>query len=227
MANITVVLAESQYLLAEAMGRAVNGEEDLIVLDHRATTGLQAVEAYALHAPDVLVLDYWLPEMNAVAATRQVLDRDPSAKVLVLGWLYGPLQVREVQSSGARAFLSKTGCFDDLIGAIRAVNDGWCAFPNGASKQKLEWAPAPRPGEVVGSDPLTRREIEILQLLCDGHTRHVVISKLGIRPGTLKSHVHNILVKTGCRSLVEAVTMARHEGVVRESGRTGLNPPRT
>lgn len=221
MEGVTVVVADSQHLFAESMARTISRRPGWTVADYRSRTGLQAVEAFDRHVPELLVLDYWLAEMNGPAAARQILARRPDAKILLLGWLYGPLQVQEARVSGARCFLPKTCGVEELVQAMAKVLEGWSVFPGGTGMGPLEMT-EPLAVERLGDrDALTARETQVLQMFCDGHSRHEVTTQLGIRPGTLKNHIHNILTKTGAESLVEAVASARNEGLVRESGRTG------
>lgn len=213
----TIVIADGQRLFAESLAGALDLQPDLDVIDHAARTGLDAVDAFLRLRPNVLALDYWLAEMNGAAATRVILERHPTARVLLLGWLYGPLQVREARQAGAAALVPKSLSLEDIVTVVRSVADGFSVFPGRTPASPLEWAPAAEVHDApyLGLSP---REIEVLQLFCEGRRRNEVAAELGIREGTVKNHVHNILTKTGARTLVEAVTLARDEGLVREGG---------
>lgn len=219
MDAITVVVADTQLLFAEALAGALALQPDVEVLHHEASTGLDAIDAYVRLVPDVLVLDYWLGEMNGAAATRQVLERDPAARVLTLAWLCGPLQVREARASGVTGFVPKSVGLDELVAILRAIKDGFSVFPGKSPSAPLEWTEPDRSERVTTYLGLSAREVEVLQLSCEGKRRHEVAVELGIQDGTVKNHVHNILTKTGTRTLLEAVALARGEGLVRETGR--------
>ena len=95
-------------------------------------------------------------------------------------------------------------------------------FPGPSWTSPLQWSqPEPGPAEAPILR-LTPREIEVLQLFCEGNRRREVALALGIREGTVKNHVHHILTKTGARTVLEAVAHARDEGLVREEGRRRL-----
>lgn len=218
MNKISVAIADTQRLFAESLAGALNLEGDVEVRDHHATTGLGAVDVFVRLSPDILMVDYWLGEMNGVAATRQIRQRHADARVIILAWLCGPFQVQEARVSGAAAFVPKSVALDELIAIVRGVHDGFSVFPASSATSALEWnqsMPEPRGARSLGLSP---REIEVLQLSCEGKRTHEVAAQLSIGEGTVKNHVHNILTKTGARSLSEAVARARAQGLVRESG---------
>lgn len=216
----SVIVADGQGLFAEALATALGLQPDVEVLHHQARTGLEAINAFVRLAPDVLVLDYWLGEMNAPAVVRQVLAADPTAPVVILGWLFGPIQLREAQASGAAAFVTKSAPLEELVAVLREVHDRCCAMPPRTEHELSR----PASGLGASSFGLSVRQIEVLQLFCDGNPRDAVAAKLGITEGTVKNHMHNVLTKMGSRTLLEAVSRARSSGLVRE---TRPGPPTT
>lgn len=219
---LSVVVADGQGLFAEALATGLDLQPDVEVLHHEARTGLEAIDAFASLAPDVLVLDYWLGEMNGPAAAAQVLAADPTARVVIVGWLCGGRQVSQARVSGAAGFVPKSVTLEEFVTVLKAVKDGFSVFPGNISGAQLEWSRPETPVRGASRFGLSVREIEVLQLFCDGSPRSEVAAKLGIREGTVKNHMHNILTKMGSRTMLEAVSQARSSRLVRE---TGPGPP--
>ncbi|MGH2703666.1 MAG: response regulator [Actinomycetota bacterium] len=219
MSGITTVLvADAQRLFSEALAIALSRYPDLDVVDNNhPTSGLAAVEAAIDLRPDVALLDYWMVGMEGPAAARAILRRLPTCKIMLLSWLHGPAQVQEALDAGVVGFLPKSLGVGQVVDAIRRARAGEVPVYLEELKELLRNIEL-RDSEVedmarrLGS--LTPREIQILTLLSFGRRIEDVASDLSIAPGTLRTHVHNILKKTGARSQLEALAMARHHGLI-------------
>lgn len=218
-----LLVADAQRLVAETLAISLR-HAGFEVIDAYPRTGDDAVATARERNAGVVLMDYWMPVMTGPAATRLMLERRPDTKVMLFSWSHGPTQVQEALAAGAAAFIPRGISFGQLVEAIRRATSG---EPLVYAEQLPEVLGdindrADEPDERVRRlKTLTAREIDILQHLCEGHPSKHVAVKLGISVGTLKNHIHRILTKTGARTQLEAINMARYEGIIREMG-----PPR-
>lgn len=219
--DISVLVGDGQLLLAEALASALRQFPDFKVFPEHHTTGRETVEAVVRLRPDVVLLDYWMPGMDGPAATRAIHAWAPATKVLMLSWFHGPRQVQEALAAGAVGFLPKSLTLQQVVLSIhRAIAGDPLVYADRLAdmvdvisdryEEALErWQRLMK---------LTPREVEILQVLCQGRPAKQAAKELRITVGTLKNHVHNILQKTGAATQLQAINMARHEGLIREMG---------
>lgn len=218
MRRIRVLIADAQLLLAEALAIAMQRCPDCLVLGEYPQSGVDAVRSAIDLRPDVAVLDYWLPDMESPAVTRAILARLPETKILNLSWFHGPSQVEAALSAGATGFLPKALHVSQLVEAVHRSYAGESPV-FGEQLQALLGTITER-GETVAEigrrlAALTPRELEVLQLLAAGQVPEEVARTLGIAPGTVRNHIHALLSKSGARSQVELVAMARDQGLIR------------
>lgn len=220
---IRVLVADAQRLFAEAVGIALATVADMDVVPEYPTNGADALDAACRHEPHVVVLDYWLPGMGGASCTRALLQTTGAAKVLLVSWLHGGQHVQEALAAGAVGFLPKSLDFEQLVEAIRrtAQGDG-VVFPEELASlvKGVERRAEDFEERAQKLATLTRRELEVLQLLGRGLAPKEIAAQLSISVGTVKNHVHKILIKTGAKSQVEAILIARSHRVI-----TDLGPP--
>lgn len=219
----TVLVADGQRMFAEAVAIALRSHPGLHVLSEHPTTGTAALEVAMRDEPDVLLLDYWLLGMNGPACTRAVHERCPDAKVLLLSWLHGPQHVQEALAAGAVGFLPKSLTFDQLVEAIRRACSGEpLVFAEQLARLVDDIERRARESEERAKRlaTLSTRELEVLDLLGKGLSPKEIALNLDISVGTVKNHIHSILTKTGGRTQLEAILVARYHRVIGD-----LRPP--
>jgi len=208
---VHILIADRELLFAEALAVALESPDLLILGDHPGT-GLGAVKAAIAHKPDVVLLDYWLEGMRGPAAARIILKRFPQTRVILTSWFYTQREVQEAAQSGAKAFVPKSFEVSQVVLAIQ--------------KKEPESA-EPRPGVRSGAGrpvgeghrlwdsllSLTVREVEVLGML-SAYSAEQIAQTLAVSVGTVRNHIHNILNKTGARTQLEAVDLARSCGLV-------------
>lgn len=219
--RIRVLVADGQHLFAEALALGLSWQSDLEVMRGYPATGLDVLDAVAAGRPNVVLLDFWIPGMNGAATSREITARSPQTRVLILSWFHGPKQVQEALDAGVAGFLPKSVRLDQVADAVRLANAGEpLVFGEQLAKlvddTQKRWEASKERWERLSK--LTRREVEILQLLSKGQPNKELARELQISGGTLRNHIHKILTKTGARTPLEAITMARHEGLIREMG---------
>lgn len=212
-----VLVADGQRLFAEALGRALQQYPDFEVLLQETRSGRDVLEASIRRRPDVLLLDYWILEMDGPAVTRELRSRGDAPKVLLMSWIHGPDEVQQALIAGAAGFLPKSVTIDQVAEAIRQalVGHPLVYAPQLAGlfddmNRRLAETEAIYNAVVA----LTPREIETLQLLAEGRPTKQIATELSIAPGTLKNLIHNILSKMRARTRVEAVDTARRVGLI-------------
>jgi two-component system, NarL family, response regulator LiaR len=176
-----------------------------------ATTGREAVELALFYRPDVVVMDYMMPEMDGIEATRRIYEQDPEIRVILLtGVADESLGMRGLRA-GAAGFLSKDMELDSLPRALRGALDGEAAISRRLAMQLVQhYRSAPLGG--MGLRPvrshLTDREWEVLDMLTGGASTDDVARVLVLSNETVRSHLKNLYRKLGVRSREEAVEAA-------------------
>jgi DNA-binding NarL/FixJ family response regulator len=186
-------------------------QRERVTVVAEATTGREAVELALFYRPDVVVMDYMMPEMDGIEATRRIYAQAPEIRVVLLtGSSDESLGMRGLRA-GAAGFLSKDMDLDSLPRALRASLEGEAAISRKLAMQLVQhYRSAPLGG--VGLRPvrshLTDREWEVLDLLTGGATTDDIARVLVLSNETVRSHLKNLYRKLGVRSRVDAVEAA-------------------
>jgi DNA-binding NarL/FixJ family response regulator len=202
-ANVLVV--DDHALLRTGVANIINQESDLHVIAE-ASNGLEAVEAFVRHRPDVTLLDLRMPVMEGVEAVRQIRERDPLAKVIVLTTYDTDDDISRALKAGAKAYVLKDISADGLIECIHEVLAG---------KTYLAPSAAAKLAEGVTRVQLTPRELATLRLMADGKSNKEIANALDISERTVKTHLGHLFEKLGVTSRTEAVKIATRRGLVR------------
>jgi two-component system, NarL family, response regulator len=201
----TVLLVDDHALLRTGVANIINQEADLRVVAE-AGNGVEAVQAFERHRPDVTVLDLRMPVMEGVEAVRQIRGLDPQARVIVLTTYDTDDEIARALKAGAKAYVLKDISADLLIGCIRDVLAG---------KTYLAPSAAAKLAEGVTHVQLTPREMAALRLMADGKANKEIASELSISERTVKTHLGHLFEKLGVASRTEAIKVATRRGLVR------------
>ena len=201
----SVLIVDDHALLRTGVANIINHEPDLEVVAE-ASNGLEAVDAFERHRPDVTLLDLRMPVMEGVEAVRRIRERDPQAKVIVLTTYDTDEDIARALKAGAKAYVLKDIAADALISCIHDVLNG---------KTYLAPAAAAKLAERVTKVQLTPRELATLRSMAQGRSNKEVASELGISERTVKTHLGHLFQKLGVTSRTEAVRVATHRGLVR------------
>ncbi len=217
---IRVLLVDDQALFREGLRTLLSIWEDIDVVGE-ADNGLEAIEQTAVHQPDVILMDLRMPELDGVAATRRLQATHPGSRVIVLTTFDDDEHVFDGLRAGAVGYLLKDVSSDKLVEAIRAAARGESFLqPSVAAKVLAEFSrirPADSAPDTPGrelAEPLSEREVEILQLVATGASNREIAAQLYIAEGTVKNHVTNILGKLGVRDRTQAALKARDLGLL-------------
>jgi two-component system NarL family response regulator len=201
----SVLVVDDHALLRTGVANIINHEPDLRVIAE-ASNGLEAVAAFEKFHPDVTLLDLRMPVMEGVEAVRQIRERDPLAKVIVLTTYDTDEDITRALKAGAKAYVLKDISADALVACIHDVLAG---------KTYLAPAAAAKLAEGVTRVQLTPRERSSLQLIADGKSNKEIANDLGISERTVKTHLGPLFEKLGVTSRTEAVKIATRRGLVR------------
>ena len=201
----SVLLVDDHALLRTGVANIINQERDLEVVAE-AGNGVEAIEAYERHHPDVTLLDLRMPVMEGVEVVRRIREKDPRARFIVLTTYDTDEEIARALKAGAKAYVLKDISADDLVNCIREVLAG---------KTYLAPAAAAKLAEGVTRVQLTPRELSTLQLMADGRANKEIASELGISERTVKTHLGHLFEKLGVTSRTEAIGVATRRGLVR------------
>ena len=200
-----VLVVDDHSLLRTGVANIINQEPDLRVVAE-AGNGVEALEAFDQHRPDVTLLDLRMPVMEGVEAVRRIRERDPQAKVIVLTTYDTDEDITRALKAGAKAYILKDIAADALVACIRDVLAG---------KTYLAPTAAAKLAERVTQVQLTPRELSALRLLANGQSNKEIATSLDISERTVKTHLAHLFEKLGVTSRTEAVRVATRRGLVR------------
>jgi DNA-binding NarL/FixJ family response regulator len=207
--EIRVVVIDDHELVAEALERAMS-VHPRIRLVGRAGTGAGGLELVHALLPDLVVMDFRLPDTTGVAATRELRRAHPDIDVVMLTGYADGATLAGALEAGCAGFVSKQGRFDELLEAIEAVHEGQVKVPSDLLEGLVTHL---RPRPTVGHD-LTSREREVLRLLAAGLSTSDMVDHLVVSVHTVRNHVRNLLVKLHASSRLEAVAVATRANLI-------------
>lgn len=210
---ITVLLAEDHAVVREATAEIVDHQPDMRVVG-QAGTGEEAVSLARALQPDVIVMDIAMPRLNGLEATRRVAAECPGCRVLVLTAHEEERHIIQLLEAGAVGYLPKTVSLDELLDAIRAVARGESVLPPAVAAVVLRHMTG-KGAAREPAQPLTDRELEVLQWAAQGLTNYEIAQRLYISVRTVEAHLTHVYNKLGASSRTEAVVHAIQQGWVR------------
>ena len=203
--KITVLLADDHSLVRRGFRRILEDDPAIAVVGE-ASTGDEAIRLADELRPSVIVMDCAMPGTNGLAATRQILQKSPGVAILMLSMHAEETLVRQALAAGARGYILKNALDLDLAAAVSKV---------AAGETVLDPALA-RPEALKGdrSHGLTPRELEVLQLICDGCSNREMAARLDLSANTVAVHRANIMNALGIHKTAELVVYAIQHGLV-------------
>ncbi|WP_371797574.1 response regulator transcription factor [Streptomyces albidoflavus] len=212
--TVRLVLADDERMVRTALRAILGAEPDLEVVGE-AATGAEAVSVVRATAPDVVLMDVRMPEVDGIRATERVLaaggERVP--RILVLTTFENDDHVLAALRAGAAGFLLERAEAETLLHAVRVVaRSDTLLFPSSVRALALSHG-ARRAPEPPWAARLTDREGEVLRLMATGLTNAEIAARLAVGPATVKSHVAAVLAKTGTRDRTQAVIAAYEAGL--------------
>ena len=211
--SIRVLVADDQSVVRAGFRLLLSSNADMDVVAE-ASNGLEAVEKAARFAPDVVLMDIRMPELDGLEATRRILAANRSARVLVLTTFDLDEYVFEALRAGASGFVLKDDPPEQLIAAIQTVAAGDALLSPTITKRVIrEFARTPRPAPPKAVAELSERERDVFRQIARGLSNAEIGRELFISETTVKKHVTHILAKLGLRDRVQVVVLAYQTGL--------------
>ena len=201
---IRILAVDDHPMLREGIASLVASQSDMKLVAE-ASTGLEALEQFRNHRPDLTLMDLQMPDMDGIEAMIAIRDEFPEARLIVLTTYKGDVQILRALKAGARAYLLKGLLRKELLETIRAVDRG---------EKRIPPEVAALLADHVIDEALTPREIEVLHLIAGGNANKLIGDQLSITEETVKGYVKSILSKLGASDRTHAVTIALKRGII-------------
>jgi DNA-binding NarL/FixJ family response regulator len=208
--SIRVAVVDDHAMVAEGLSSLLAEEPDLEVVG-TAPSVAEAMDLIEQSRPDVVLIDYRLPDGDGASAAAEILRRWPATRVILLSASGGEELLARALEAGCSGFLAKDRSGEEVAAAVRAAYRGESLIPTEALTGLLDRLrrPSGRPG-----GELSARELEVLRLLARGTSTEAISEQLFLSEHTVRNHVRNILSKLGAHSKLEAVSIAARDGIV-------------
>jgi NarL family two-component system response regulator LiaR len=207
---IRVVIADDHAVVRQGLRTYLELQDDIDVVAE-ATDGAEAVDAATRHAPDVVLLDLAMPRLDGVGALRELRERAPEVRVIVLTSFGEDDRLFAALRAGAAGFLLKDTEPPDLVRAIRTAHAGQAPLSPATATRVVE--ELTRGGRGRAADLLTPRELEVLRLIARGRSNKRIALELGVAEKTVKTHVGHVLAKLDLSDRTQAALYAVREGL--------------
>jgi DNA-binding NarL/FixJ family response regulator len=216
-AAVRVLLVDDDDLMRAGLRAVLRSDPGLEVVGE-AATGRSAVTAARRHRPDVVLMDVRMPDLDGIAATREVLAASPAIRVVILTTFEQDDYIFGALSAGASGFLLKRTSPEELLAAIHTVAVGDSLLSPSVTRivvDRMARQPVPGTADDERLGDLTPREREVLGLIARGLSNGEIGAELVIEESTVKTHVKRILTKLGLRDRIQAVIFAYETGLTR------------
>jgi DNA-binding NarL/FixJ family response regulator len=216
MGRIRILLADDHTVVRQGLRKVLEERPDWEVVAE-AGDGREAVRLAEQHKPDVAILDVSMPLLNGVEATRQIVRRAPTTRVLVLSMYADEAYVTQILQAGATGYLLKDSADVDLVQAVGEVAKGKSFFSPAIARVMLDdyVRQLADKGVTDRYESLSEREREIFQLIAEAKTNKEIASLLNVSPSTVETHRAHIMEKLDLHSAAEIVLYAVRRGVIR------------
>ena len=213
-AKIRVLLADDHHIVRAGIHQLLESARDLQVIAE-AGDGEEAQALIQKHKPDVAVLDIQMPKASGIEVTRWVRAHLPEVGILILTAYDDDPYVMAVLQAGANGYVLKTAKADELIQAVRDVNEGKSALDPAVTRKLM--SNLFKRSENFAAEPLTDRELDVLRLAAKGYTNKSIGVQLGISDRTVQGHLAHIFAKMQATSRTEAVMRGVSLGWISQS----------
>jgi DNA-binding NarL/FixJ family response regulator len=206
---VRVLIVDDHRVVADGLRLVLDEHPDLQVIA-TAGDGATALRLASTTPPDLVLVDYRLPDMTGAELAAQLRDRQPGIRVLFLSMVVSAQLIREAVKAGARGYLVKTQPAEELVDAVRRAATGEMLVPAATLAELVV-------GDDEGAqllDRLTPRETDVLRLLAAGLDNRAIAARLGIGYVTARSHLRNLSSKLGAHSKLEILARAVELGLI-------------
>jgi two-component system NarL family response regulator len=204
MNPIRVLLVDDHYVVRLGLAASLNLDPNIKVVAE-AESGLDVCALFEEHRPDLVIMDWRLPNTNGGEVIRELREKHPGARVLVLSAFDSEEIVFQAVHAGAVGYLPKSSRRPELIESVMAASRGEAAFPPAIAAKLTDRMRRPE---------LTPREIEVVAELVRGNSNKEIATRLQISDNTVKLHITHIMQKLGAKDRTHAASIALQRGIV-------------
>ncbi|MGP3955713.1 response regulator [Nonomuraea sp. 3N208] len=212
-----VLIADDDHLMRAGLIELLTADPGIEIAG-QAATGREAVAKARMLAPEVVLMDVRMPDLDGIAATKQLSQTAPEVKILILTTFEQDDYIFDALRAGASGFLLKRARPEELIAAVHAVASGDSLLSPSVTRRviyRLAQQPTPNLADQAKLEALTPRERETLELVARGLSNREIAAVLVVEESTIRTHVKRILMKLGLRDRVQAVIFAYETGINR------------
>ncbi|MBC2716928.1 MAG: response regulator transcription factor [Desulfobacteraceae bacterium] len=211
--DIKILLADDHKITRDGLKALLESQKNMIVIGE-AENGRQAVRLALDLAPDVIVMDINMPELNGIEATRQIISELPDTKIIALSMYSDKRYVVGMLKAGVSGYLLKNCAFDELVSAISAViaNQNYMSQKIADTVMK-DYANILESSDASPASQLTAREREVLQLIAEGLKTKDIATQIHVSVKTVETHRQQIMRKLNAKSVAELTKIALREGL--------------
>ena len=202
--SIRVFSVDDHPLLREGIAALIKSQPDMVLVGE-ASTGLEAIQQFQKHQPDVTLMDVRLPDMNGIDVMIAIRTEFPDARIVMLTTFEGDVEIQRALEVGARGYLLKSMPPKELLEVIRQVHAGQKRIPPEIAAQIAEH---------LSDEALTEREVEVLREIGGGNRNRDIADKLFITEETVKVHIKHIMEKLGASDRTQAVAIGVRRGII-------------
>lgn len=214
MAKTRIVIADDHPVVRHGVRSLLQTDPDFTVVAE-AADGLETVQLVEKLQPDVLVVDLMIPGLSGLEVTRQVKQRTPATRVVILSMHANEPYVLEALKNGAAGYVLKDSSGTDLTQAIRQVLLGQRYLSPPLSERAVEaYLQRSQAASLDPYDSLTEREREVLHLAAEGLSNPEVATRLSISPRTVETHRANLMRKLGLKTQTDLIRYALRRGIL-------------
>lgn len=201
---IQILCVDDHPLMREGIAAYIRSTPDMQLVSE-AVNGKEAIQHFRQYRPDIMLMDLRLPDISGIDALTTIRKEFPQARIIVLTTFEGDADIRRALEAGAQAYLLKTMPRSELLEAVRKVHAGKRYVPPEVVAQLAQH---------LGSDLLSKREVEVLEKVAEGNRNIDIANVLCISEETVKGHVKHIMEKLGAADRTEAVAIAHRRGII-------------
>ena len=210
-----IIIVDDHVLFREGLAAIIRSESDIEIVG-QAGTVQEAIQLVGAIKPDMVLMDFGLPDGTGADATRAILKEDPKCKIIFLTMSEEDEHLFAAIRSGAKGYLLKNMRPSKLVSTLRSVQKGESALSRSMTLRLMEELARTNEPPRTGDPTLTRRELEVLRELASGLSNAEIAEHLFISENTVKYHVHSILEKLNLSDRRDATIYAREHGLIKQ-----------
>jgi Response regulator containing a CheY-like receiver domain and an HTH DNA-binding domain len=211
-----IIIVDDHILFREGLAAIIRSETDIEIIG-QAGSVQEAIETVKVLKPDMVLMDFSLPDGTGADATRAILKEYPKCKIIFLTMSEEDENLFAAIRSGAKGYLLKNMHPSKLVSTLRSVQKGESALSRSMTLRLMEELARTKEPSQTGDPTLTRREMEVLRELASGVSNQEIAQHLFISENTVKYHVHSILEKLNLSDRRDAAIYARERGLIKQS----------